>query len=240
MSRQELQDRLLHGRALELAAAAIDFSLTAAEAGELEAHLAACPACARRAAALRADASRLGRPLTLLPSRRVDDAVYAAIVRQPARPQRLMLVAAAALLLVSLLGAVAVGAYLLRTRQTLPTTVVPSPTAPVALVSPAPSASPAVVGETWETLAIPASDVGSGWIGLMKAVTVTESGFVAVGGPECVPQNDPTSVKVRSGPRPLARAGPACPISRASSWVSIPRTAAPRQGSSTWPRGRPD
>ncbi len=193
MNRQELQDPRRHERSLELAATAVDFELTSAERGELEAHLAACPACARRTAALRADASTLGRPLTLLPSRRVDDAVYAAIARQPARPERLMLVAAAALLLVALLGAVAVGAYLLRTWQTLPTTVVPSPTAPVAVVSPGPDASPAVVGETWETLAIPASDVGSGSIGLMKAVAVTESGFVAVGGPVCVPQNDPTT-----------------------------------------------
>jgi hypothetical protein len=193
MNRQELQDPRRHERSLELAATAVDFELTSAETGELETHLAACPACTRRTAALRADASTLGRPLALLPSRRVDDAVYAAIARQPARPQRLMLVAAAALLLVALLGAVAVGAYLLRTWQTLPTTVVPSPTAPVAVVSPGPAASPAVVGETWEALAIPASDVGSGSIGLMKAVAVTESGFVAVGGPVCVPQNDPTT-----------------------------------------------
>jgi hypothetical protein len=139
-----LQDRRLHDRALELAAAAIDFSLSAAETAELAAHLAACPTCARRAAALRADASTLGRPLTLLPSRRVDDAVHAAIARRPARPQRLWLLAAAALLLVALLlGTVAVGAYLLRSWQTLPTTLVPTATTPVAVVSPGPEPSPA-------------------------------------------------------------------------------------------------
>lgn len=196
MSLTQLDDRRRHERSLELASSAIDFDLTSAEAGELEAHFAACPACVRRAAAMRADTSALGRPLALLASRRVDDAVYAEIARRPARSGRLLLVAAAmALLLVALLGAVAGGAYLLRTWQTLPTTVVPSPTVPVAVASPRPDASPAAVGETWGTLAIPTSDVGTGWIGLMEAVAATESGFVAVGGPVCAPQNDPTKCR---------------------------------------------
>jgi hypothetical protein len=192
MNRQEVQDRPLHGRALELAATAIDFDLTTAEAGELEAHLATCQSCARRAAALRADASMLRRPLTLLPSPRVDAAIHAAIARRRARPRRVLLLAAAALLLVALVGAVAVGAYLLRSWEILPTTVVPTPSAPVTVASPRPDASPVAVGRTWRPLAVPASAVGSGWIGLMKAVTVTESGLVAVGGPECAPPNQPT------------------------------------------------
>jgi hypothetical protein len=142
MSLHHLIDRERHGRSLELAANAVDFDLTSAETGELERHLAACPSCTRRAVALRADARALTQPLTLLPSRRVDEAVSAAIVRRPAPPQRLLLLAAAALLLAALLGAVAVGGYLLRSSETLPTTVVPSPTAPLAVVSAEPDASP--------------------------------------------------------------------------------------------------
>jgi len=193
MSLPHLDDRRRHERSLELASSAIDFELTSAETGELEVHLAACPACVRQAAGMRADASTLGRPFAQLPSRRVDDAVYAEIARRPARTQRLLLLAAAALFLVALLGVMAGGAYLLRTWQVLPMTVLPSPTAPVVVASPRPVASPVVVGETWGTLAIPASDIGTGWIGRMEAVAVTESGLVAVGDPVCAPQNDPTA-----------------------------------------------
>lgn len=187
-----MAERRLHERTLELAASAIDFDLTGAEAVELDAHLSACLHCVRDAAAIRADAIAIRAPVGLLPSRRVDDAVYWEIAQRGARPQRLLLLAAAALLLVALLGGAAVGAFLLRGWQTLPTTVIPTPTAPVAVVDPRPETSPVVVGETWGTIAIPASDVGTGWIGRMEAVTVTDSGFVAVGRPVCVPQNDPT------------------------------------------------
>ena len=146
MSLHHLADRQPHQRSLELAATAVDFELTSAETDELAAHVAGCPACARRAVAMRSDALRLSRPLMLLPSPRVDDAVNAAISGRRARPQRLvLLVAAALLLLVALLGALAAGAYLLRTWQTLPINVVPLPTVPVALVSPAPDASPTAV-----------------------------------------------------------------------------------------------
>ena len=141
MNALRLDDRL-HQHPLELAAMALDFDLTAAETSELETHLATCPTCARRVAALRADARALSRPLTLLPSTRVDEAVYAAIAGRQPRPQRLLLLAAAALLLLTMLGAVAVGAYLLRDLDTPPTTV--TPTQPVAIVSPDPDASPAV------------------------------------------------------------------------------------------------
>ena len=142
MSVHDLHGQRLHERALELASTAVDFALTPAEAGELEAHLATCPTCTRRASALRADAWALSRPLTLLPASGVDDAVYAAIARRQSRPLRPALLAAAALLLLALLGAAAVGAYLLRNQPTLPTTIVPQPTAPVALVTPGPDASP--------------------------------------------------------------------------------------------------
>ncbi len=78
---------------------------------------------------MRADALALSRPSILQPSRRVDDAVHAEIARPHARPTRLGLVIAAALLLAAILGALAVGAYLLREPSPLQTTVVPVPTA---------------------------------------------------------------------------------------------------------------
>ena len=135
--------RHAHERALELSAAAVDFELSPAETAELEALLAGCPSCAQRAAAMRTDALALSRPLTLEPSARVDAAIAAEIAHRTTRSGRLVLVAAAALLALALLGAAAVGAYLLRTWQTAPPiTVVPSPTAPVAIASPDPSAAP--------------------------------------------------------------------------------------------------
>ena len=140
MNMHDIRDRQIHERSLELAALAVDFELSREETAELEDHLATCSTCARRAAALRGDAIALARPLLLQPSPRVDAAVYARIARRPAGPQRLVLVAAAALLILALLSAAAIGAYLMRTWQTQPFTVVPLPTSPVALVSPSPAA----------------------------------------------------------------------------------------------------
>ncbi|HEY8168197.1 MAG TPA: hypothetical protein VIF84_05740, partial [Candidatus Limnocylindrales bacterium] len=188
MSALRLDDR--HDRPLELAALAIDYDLTAAERGELEAHLTACPTCARRVAALRADARTLGRPLTLLPSARVDAAVHAAITGRQPRPQRLVLVAAAALLLLAMLGAVAVGAALLRDLELLPTTDRPPPSQPVAIVSPGPEASPAAMGDTWQTLTFVDTRAG----GLIEAAAFMGNDLVGVGRGGCRPEDaqDPT------------------------------------------------
>jgi hypothetical protein len=186
MNVRGFQGSHLHQRSLELAAVAVDFGLTTAETVELEAHLADCPTCARRAAALRGDASSLGRPFSLLPSRRVDDAVYAEIARRHARSPRLLLVATAAFLLVALLGVAAVGAYLLRPR-TLPTTVVPVPSeSAVAVATPGLEASSAPPAETWGTIAFPegASD------GDIEAVTFVGADLVGVGRGGCIPDFD--------------------------------------------------
>ena len=142
MTVHDLHDRHDHERGLELAALAVDFELSRAETTELETLLTGCPTCARRAAAMRTDALALSRPLTILPSPRVDAAVHAEIAGRRTRPQRLVLVAAAALLILALLGAAAIGAALLRNRETLPTTVIPTPTDPLALTSPRPETSP--------------------------------------------------------------------------------------------------
>jgi len=144
MTVHDLPGRHDHERGLELAATALDFELSRPEAAELEIHLTGCPTCARRAAAMRTDGMALGRPMSLLPSARVDTAIHAEIAGRRSRPQRLVLVAAAALLLLALLGATAVGAYLLRSWQTLPITVAPQPTDRVAIANPRPDASPIV------------------------------------------------------------------------------------------------
>jgi hypothetical protein len=141
-------DRHLHARSLELAAAAVDFDLTSAETAELEAHLAGCSTCSRRAAAMRRDALAIGRSVTLATSPRVDAAIYAEIAGHRARPQNFVLIAAtAALLLLALLGASGIGAYLLRTWELLPNTIVPPVQPPALLVSPPPDDSPLAIGD---------------------------------------------------------------------------------------------
>ncbi len=188
MNRQRPNDRQGHDRVLELAATAVDFDLTSAESRELETHLATCSACVRRVAAVRADARMLSRPLTLLPSSRVDAAVHAALAPPVVRPRRVLIMVAAVLLLVALLGTLAAGASLLRDRQTLPTTVVPNPSAPVAIATPVPDATPLVVGETWGTLDFPAYTPGA----LIEAAMFTGTDLVGVGRGGCVPDlNDP-------------------------------------------------
>jgi hypothetical protein len=166
--------RRLHERAMELAAGAIDFALGADDAAELQAHLAGCPACTRSATALRTDAAAIRLP-ALRPSRRVDDAVYAAIARRDARTSpRVLVLAAAALLLVALLGVAAAGAFL-RVWPTLP--IVVEPTAPAVVVVPTQSPTPA---PAWQAAAIPPmfADGSS----TPAAVTVGGDAFVAVGG----------------------------------------------------------
>ena len=106
-----------HAVFLELAAAAIDFGLSPSERSRLEAHLAACPACARTAAAIRGDASALEHlPPVALPERRAAEilaaAMHPAAVRHPLR-----LVLVAALLTLVTLGSLVAGAELLRRSQ---------------------------------------------------------------------------------------------------------------------------
>ncbi len=183
-----LTDRPVHDRILELAASTIDGPLTASDAAELEAHLAGCPACARFAAAMQTDAFVLAQPLDLLPSSRVDGAVAAAIARTGARPQRHLLLAAAALVLLAILGVVAVGSYLQRAADDdLRTTITPS--VPIVQVRPGPEASSITIGETWEAVGIEDSPTSRS----IQAVTIVGSTLVGVGRGECLPNStDPT------------------------------------------------
>jgi hypothetical protein len=135
-------DRRLHDRALERAAAAVDFVLPPVEAAELHDHLAGCARCTRTAASLRGDATVLRGLRAPMPSRRIDIAVAAALAgeRRRTSPSRMvLLVAATLLLLMALLGLAAVGASIL--RQQLPLVVVPSPSIPAIAVIPSPEAS---------------------------------------------------------------------------------------------------
>ena len=156
-----------HDTFLQLAATAIDFGLAPPERSRLEAHLAACPACARRAAAYRGDAVALGHlPAVVLPERRGSE-ILAAALHPAAVLHPLRLLVLAALLGLLLLGSLAVGAQLLRRNDDL-AVVLPVPTVtpgPDASASPAPSASPAAPG----VLAVTRTDVtGSDpWIELV-------------------------------------------------------------------------
>lgn len=135
-----------HRRALDLAAAAVDFRLDVSESEELGAHLDACAECRRSAGALRADAAGLRRLSVPLPSRRVDDAVFGAIAAPVMRPQRVLVLVAATLLLVALLGIAAAGAVILHPWDRVPADVVPTapavPPLSVIVVGPGPIASP--------------------------------------------------------------------------------------------------
>lgn len=180
-----------HDRFRELAATALDFPLTAAEAAELDAHLAGCPACARLAGGLRFDALALRRPAELATSYRLDTAIGAAIAGRPVRrspTQTLLLVAATALILVAILGAAAVGAFLWRTLQPPLVVVDPSPAPPVVVVDP--SASPAPSGEpgpavpalTWQLAEFPPMFAGGQSHPAAVIVAGGDAPLVAVGG----------------------------------------------------------
>jgi TolB protein len=126
-----------HDTYLQLAAIAIDFPLAHADRSRLEAHLASCQSCARRASGFRGDALALGHlPAVILPERRGSEILAAAlhlgVVHHPLR-----LLVLAALLGLLLLGSFAVGAQLMRHPEDDLSVVVP----PVPTLTPAPEAS---------------------------------------------------------------------------------------------------
>lgn len=176
-----------HDRFLQLAAAAIDAPLSTADRQRLAAHLLACRACTRDAAAVRTDALGFAElPTLVLPARRGEAILGAALTPSGgAHPMRLLLVAAALALL--LVGTLAVGAQLVRRAEQLD--VVPPapslavvPSAPT-LVSPAPSAwpersaAPSSAAVSWT--AIGSLPVAAGTIG---EVAGFDGGYVAITG----------------------------------------------------------
>ena len=192
-----------HERALDRAATAVDFELTPAEADEVTAHVASCRECARAGAALRADAASLRAQGAILPSRRVDDAVIREIQRDGAPRQQGVLLVAAALLLLALLGTAAVGGFLRDSNQQVPVTVLPSdrpalfdPTTPPSqavanptadasetAAAPTPDPSAAVPGESWQQVDFEKAD------GVIRAAALRDSALVGVGAGGCLPRD---------------------------------------------------
>ena len=134
-----------HEEMLELAAAAIDFELSPTEHATLSDHLRDCVPCARRVAGIRADQRAIAQLPRYEMAQGQVDRVARRIGRAPAAPgSQLRLVAVAALIALLALGALAVGAELLRRREDPNLSVVPpGPTAslPSATPSPTPTAS---------------------------------------------------------------------------------------------------
>ncbi len=126
-----------HARSEHLSATAIDFGLTPAEQADVADHLATCQTCRALAAGYRADASALRAIAFVGPPARVRQAVLGAAALPATRtikPWKLL--AAAALLLATLIGAAAaIGAW--NSRPTLVVVV------PIASPSAGPSATAA-------------------------------------------------------------------------------------------------
>ena len=141
-----------HDQILELAAAAIDFELSPLEQETLAGHLRECTACPRRIAGLQADQRAIARlPRYSMSQARVDR-VARRVTRGGATPaSTLRLVAVAALLALLALGALAVGAELLRRQEDPNLSVVPpapTPSARPATASPSPTATPSAPAPT--------------------------------------------------------------------------------------------
>jgi hypothetical protein len=133
----------VHDEFLELAAASIDFELSATERAALAAHLADCIPCRRRVIGLEADQRAVAQmPVFVLTPQSVDQ-VRGRIGRSgtPARPS-LRLLAVAAMLALLAVTAFSVGSELVRRDRDRDLSVVP-PTPPIEspLSSPGPNAS---------------------------------------------------------------------------------------------------
>jgi hypothetical protein len=146
----------MHRRPLELAAAALDFELSALERDELDRHLAGCSLCRARIAGLRRDAHTID-VLPLLPVSADQSArLRAATLRLPQRPaaSALRLVAIAAILALLALAAVAVGSTVIDRDPVDLSVVVPVPSADAPNPVP-PSSAPSVAPSSPEPSATP-------------------------------------------------------------------------------------
>ena len=138
-----------HRHALTLAATAVDFPLDAAERGSLESHVRECAACRAELAAFHRDAALLAALPAIAPP-----AWVRAVIGKAHRPNRFVLLAAAALLLTASAGiALVVGSALRddRISDVSPSVrPVPSPAG-----SPLPSGSSGTPGPTGSSTASP-------------------------------------------------------------------------------------
>ena len=126
-----------HRRALMLAATAVDFTLDASDRGILESHLGECAACRADTAAFHHDAARLAALPAIAPP-----AWVRGFIGRAHRPNRLVLLAAAALLLTASAGvALVVGSVLRDARiSDVSPSVRPVPT----LISTSPPSGPSL------------------------------------------------------------------------------------------------
>ena len=175
-----------HDRFLEFAAVEIDFPLARDEHDALERHLASCAACRTEASALRADARAIAElPRPRLDAVRADQLLGNALVRRARRPN-LRHVAVAALLALLTLGALAVGAELLRETIRPPLVVVTPPSiAPSTLPGPVSDSSSPVT--SWQAASI--GETGS-LPEDFTAVASSGSTYVTVGGTSCTSSSD--------------------------------------------------
>ncbi len=139
-----------HDTFLELAAAAIDFPLTATERGRLDLHLAGCDSCVRSVAGMHEDTLAMGSLAPVVLPERREAEILGAVLGRHAAGQPLRLLAVAALLGLLLIGTLVAGGELIRRSQDDDLTVVPplpNQTAePNASAAPDTSAEPAEDG----------------------------------------------------------------------------------------------
>lgn len=112
-------------------------------------------------------------------------------------------------------------------------TVSPPPASPSAPASLAPAVTPTAVASAgptpsdWLTIGFPGTDVGSGWIGTIEAVAITDSGMVGVGDPVCSPDDQSlpchVSVWTSTGDGAWIRAADQAALvtGRGSPWYSV-------------------
>jgi hypothetical protein len=112
-----------HGRALDLAAAALDWDLTESESSDMTAHLATCASCRRAETIQRRQAATLRATAysdTPVAVRRLVLGAAAEGSRHRRRPSWTLLAAAALIVLLGLAGAVMVGTFIERSRDSAP------------------------------------------------------------------------------------------------------------------------
>lgn len=168
-----------HTRANDLAAVAIDFDLTPLERDELATHMATCPACRRVADGYRRDAESLRAIAFAFPPTDIRSAVLATAARSvPRASTHWRLLAAAALLLLAIGAALAVGAWTTRPSLVVvtpssapsPSSVVPSPVA-LAFAPPTPVCSPPATEVTMPEVNVAVR--GAGVVATRGSSTVT-------------------------------------------------------------------
>lgn len=170
-----------HQTALTLAAAAIDFSLTADERATLDGHLAVCGTCTHTAHALRADAGAIASLSVPRLDHRRARALLDRVVDPPApgRPAARLLVVVTVLTLLAL-GSLAVGAELLRRAEQKDLSLVPPLPSPSILADATPVAERGF-GLSWTPVTMPGWTVPDPGGSTMDGVIAGGPGAIAWG-----------------------------------------------------------